>query len=140
MDVIEKIKKGWHRWRVFREVEPGHRFQTRYNNHRQRRLRGETSSYTRILNLVGGSALVVAGFAFIPTPGPSYMIIVLGMWMLSGELLPLARLFDRLDVRLRRLGRWVSERWTWSTPVKVLVILACAAALGYGIYRLVSGG
>ena len=140
MDVIEKIKKGWHRWRVFREVEPGHRFQTRYNNHRQRRLRGETSSYARILNLAAGPALIVAGFAFIPTPGPSYMIIVLGMWMLSGELLPLARLFDRLDVRLRRLGRWVSERWTWSTPVKVLVILACAAALGYGIYRLVSGG
>ena len=126
-------------WRVFREVEPGHRFQTRYNNHHQRRLRGETSSYTRILNLAAGPALIVAGFAFIPTPGPSYMIIVLGMWMLSGELLPLARLFDRLDVRLRRLGRWVSERWTWPTPVEVLVVLACAAALGYGIYRLISG-
>ena len=105
MDVIEKIKKGWHRWRVFREVEPGHRFQTRYNNHRQRRQRGETSSYARILNLAAGPALIVAGFAFIPTPGPSYMIIVLGMWMLSGELLPLARFFDRLEARLRRLGQ-----------------------------------
>jgi hypothetical protein len=35
------------------------------------------------------------------------MIIVIGMWLLSGELLPLARLFDRLEVRQRRLGRWV---------------------------------
>ena len=140
MDVIEKLKQGWHRWLVFREVEPGHRFQTRYNNHRQRRQRGETSTYARIFNLVGGCALVVAGFAFIPTPGPSYMIIVLGMWMLAGELLPLARFFDRLEVRLRRPGRWVNERWTWPTPVKVLVVLSCAVALGYGIYCLVSGG
>ena len=72
-------KKGWHRWLVFKEVEPGHHFQTRYNNHRQRRQHGATSSYGSILNLVGGSALVAAGFALLSTPGPSYIIIVLGM-------------------------------------------------------------
>jgi hypothetical protein len=32
-----KAKKGWHRWQLFKEIEPGHRFQTRYNNQRQRR-------------------------------------------------------------------------------------------------------
>jgi hypothetical protein len=78
MSVIEKAKKGWHRWRLFKEIEPGHRFQTRYNNYRQRRERGETSRYGRIFNLAGGSALIVAGFAFLPTPGPSYIIIVIG--------------------------------------------------------------
>jgi hypothetical protein len=30
-------------------------------------------------NIVGGPALIVAGLAFIPTPGPSYIIIVIGM-------------------------------------------------------------
>jgi Flp pilus assembly protein TadB len=140
MDVIEKIKKGWHRWRVFREVEPGHRFQTRYNNHRQRRQRGETSSYARILNLAAGPALIVAGFAFIPTPGPSYMIIVIGMWMLSGELLPLARFFDRLEVRLRRLGRWVKSSWAGLPAVaKILLVLTGVAALGYVAYNLFFG-
>ncbi len=49
MDVIEKARKGWHRWQLFKEIEPGHRFQTRYNNHRQRRERGETWKYGRIL-------------------------------------------------------------------------------------------
>jgi hypothetical protein len=43
--------------------------------------------------------------SFIPTPGPSYIIIVRGMWMLAGAFLPLARIFDRLELRLRRLGR-----------------------------------
>jgi hypothetical protein len=58
------------------------------------------TKWVSLLNLVGGPALIVAGFAFIPTPGPSYIIVVIGMWMLAGEFLPLARLFDRLEVRL----------------------------------------
>jgi hypothetical protein len=137
MDVIEKAKKGWHHLRLFKEIEPGHRFQTRYNNHRHRRERGETSQYGRVFNLAGGFALIVAGFAFIPTPGPSYIIIVIGLWMLAGEFLPLARLFDRLEVRLSRLGRWIKGRWgQLHTVVKVLVILICVAALGYGVYYL----
>ena len=138
MDVIEKAKKGWHRWQLFKEIEPGHRFQTRYNNHRQRRERGETSRYGRIFNLAGGPALIVAGFAFLPTPGPSYIIIVIGSWMLAGEFLPLARFFDRLDVRLRKLGRWIKDLWVGSPAVaKVLVVLIFAAALGYGAYYLI---
>lgn len=138
MDVIEKAKKGWHRWQLFREIEPGHRFQTRYNNHRQRRERGETSSYGKIFNLAGGPALIVAGFAFLPTPGPSYIIIVIGSWMLAGEFLPLARFFDRLDVRLRKLGLWIKDLWVGSPSVaKVLVVLIFVAALGYGAYYLI---
>jgi hypothetical protein len=138
MDVIEKAKKGWHRWQLFREIEPGHRFQTRYNNHRQRRERGETSSYGKIFNLAGGPALIVAGFAFLPTPGPSYIIIVIGSWMLAGEFLPLARFFDRLDVRLRNLGLWIKDLWVGSPAVvKVLVVLIFVAALGYGAYYLI---
>jgi putative transmembrane protein PGPGW len=138
MDVIEKAKKGWHRWQLFREIEPGHRFQTRYNNHRQRRERGETSRYGKIFNLAGGPALIVAGFAFLPTPGPSYIIIVIGSWMLAGEFLPLARFFDRLDVRLRKLGRWIKDLWVGSPAVvKVLMVLIFVAALGYGAYYLI---
>jgi hypothetical protein len=135
------FKKAIGRWRLFREIKPDHRFQTRYNNHRRHRERGETSRYRRLFNIVGGPALIVAGFAFLPTPGPRYMIIVIGMWMLAGEFLPFTRFFDQFEVRLGKLGRWIKECWNISpTSVKVAVILACALALGYGIYYLVSGG
>jgi hypothetical protein len=84
---------------------------------------------------------VVAGLAFIPTPGPSYIIIVIGMWMLAGEFLLLARFFDWLEVRLRKLGRWIKDHCnTLPTSVKVLAALVCVAALGYARYRLVWGG
>ncbi len=80
-------------------------------------------------------ALIVAGFAFIPTPGPSYIIIVIGSWMVAGELLFFARFFDRTEVRLRELGRWIRDTWVDSSRVaRVLVVLAillCIAALGY---------
>jgi hypothetical protein len=134
------FKKATERWRLFREIEPGHRFQARYHNHRRRREQGETPKWVSLLNPAGGPTLIVAGFLFLPTPGPSYIIIVIGMWMLAGELLPLARFFDRLDVRLKELGRWIKECWkTLPTPAKVLLALVCVAALGYGIYYLLSG-
>jgi hypothetical protein len=126
---------------ALQKIEPGHRFQTRYHIHRSRRDKGEASKWVSLLNLVGGPALIVAGFLFIPTPGPSYIIIVIGLWMLAGEFLPLARFFDRAEVRLRELGKWAKGRWRrLPAVVKVLLILASVAALGYGVYFLVFGG
>jgi hypothetical protein len=57
---------------------------------------------------LGGPALIVLGLAFLPTLGPSYIISV-GLWMLAGELLILARLFDQVEVDLRRPGRWIKS-------------------------------
>ena len=135
------LKKAIERWRLSKEIEPGHRFQARYSNHRRHRQRGETSNYWKLFNVVGGPALIVAGFAFLPTPGPSFIIIVIGMWMLAGEFLPLARFFDRLDVRHRELKRWIKGRWS-SLPaiLKVLALSICVAVLGYGAYYLFFGG
>jgi hypothetical protein len=139
MYVIEKTRKGWQRWHLFKEIEPDHqpgqRFQTPYNNHRQRRERGETWKCGRVLNSVGGLGLVVAGFALVPTPGLSYVNIVIGMWMLAIEFLPLTRFFDRVEVSLGELGRWTRSLWIKSSVVAraliVLTILLCIAALGY---------
>ena len=57
------------------------------------------------------SALIVAGLVFLPTPGRRFIIIVIGMWMVAGEFQPLARFFDRLDVKQRKLKRWIKGRW-----------------------------
>ncbi len=133
--------KALERWRLFWSLEAGHRFQTRYHSHRSRRLQGQTPKWVRLVYLVGGPTLIVAGFLFIPTPGPSYIIIVMGMWMLAGELLFLSRFFDRTEVGLRKVGGWIKGRWSrWSAAAKVLVVSICVAALGYGAYSLLFGG
>lgn len=101
---------------------PGHRFQARYSNHRKRREQGEASRCGRLLNLLGGPALIVAGLAFLPTPGLSCIIIVVGLWMLAGEPLILAHLFDRVEVSLRRAGRWIKSLWAGSPKTAVTLI------------------
>ena len=80
------------------------------------------------------------GFVFIPTPGPSYIIIAIGFWLLAGEFLLLARLFDRGGARVGRFGRWLRDLWRGSpTASKVLAVLAFAASLAYGAYTLFAG-
>jgi hypothetical protein len=128
------IGRAKEKWRLFWSLDPGHRFQTRYHSHRRRHETGEASKWGRIFNLVGGPTLIIAGFAFLPTPGPSYIIIVIGLWMLAGEFLPLARFFDRIEMRLRGLGRWIKATWADSSRVArallVLALVLCVAALG----------
>src|SRR5215218_7187919 len=128
-NAIGRVLEKWH---LFWALDCGQRFQTRYHSHRRRRReQGETPKWVSLLNLVGGPALIVAGFAFLPTPGPSYIIIVIGLWMLAGELLILARLFDRAEVRLRELARRVKALWIGSPyaarTLVILVIPVCIA-------------
>jgi hypothetical protein len=137
--MIEKAREGWQHCQRFKRFEPGHRFQTRYHRRRRRREQGQTSRYGRTFNLVGGLVLIVAGFVFLPTRGPSYIIIVLGLWMLAGEFLVLARFFDRAEVSLRKLGRRVKAFWTGSpTAVKASIGLATVVCVVALIYALVS--
>ena len=137
--MIERTKEGWRHWRTFRQIDEGHRYQTRYHFHQRRRRKGLVWRYWRPFSLLCGPILIIAGFVFIPTPGPSYIIAV-GLWLLAGEFLLLARLFDRIGVRLGRFGRWIRGAWR-SSPiaVKVLVVLALAVLLAYGVYMRFAG-
>jgi len=138
--VIERTKEGWSHWRTFREIDAGHRYQSRYHFHQRRRRKGLVWRYWRSFSLLCAPILIIAGFVFIPTPGPSYIIIAIGLWLLAGEFLLLARLFDRVGVRLGRLGRWIKGVWRSSPAVvKILAILALVALLGYGAYALFAG-
>ncbi len=137
---IEKAKDGWRHWRTFREIDAGHRYQARYHLHQRRTRKGLVWRYWRLFSLTCGPLLIIAGFIFIPTPGPSYIIIAVGLWLLAGEFLPLARLFDRVGVRLGRIGRAVKGVWRSSpATVKILVVLAFASLLADGVYTLFAG-
>lgn len=128
----DKVKENW---RCFKESKPGHRFQDHYHDHQ----RSSSGRYRLevILCIFGGFLIVVGGIIAVPGPGPGWLIILLGLWMVAGELLFFARYMDRVEVKLRRLARRVVGIWTISPAlVKVLIkltILICVAVLGYGI-------
>ena len=137
---IETARKDWRHWRTFREIDAGHRYQSRYHFLQRRTRKGLVSVYWRPFSLFCGPLLIIMGFVLIPTPGPSYIIIAIGLWLLAGEFLLLARLFDRVGARLGRLGRWIKGLWRSSpAAMKVLAVLAFAASLAYGAYTLFTG-
>jgi hypothetical protein len=137
---IEKTKAGWRHWRTFREIDDGHRYQARYHLHQRRTRKGLVSRYWRPMSLLCGPILIIAGFIFIPTPGPSYIIIAIGLWLLAGEFLLLARVFDKVGVRLGRFWRWTKGLWRSSpAAVKATILFAFATVLVYGVYSLFAG-
>jgi hypothetical protein len=128
----EKVKESSRR---FKESKPGLRFEDHYHYHQ----RSSSGRYRLqvIFCIFGGFLVVVGGIIAVPGPGPGWLIILLGSWMLAGELLFVARFMDRVEVKLSRLARRVVGTWRISSAlVKVLIaltILVCVAALGYGI-------
>lgn len=80
---------------------------------------------------------MVVGFIAVPGPGPGWLIILLGMGIVAGESLFFARLFDRVEVNLRRLVRRAVSLWRISSAsvriMIVLAIVACATAMGISL-------
>jgi hypothetical protein len=133
--MIGRAKRSW---RLFTSSKPGDRFQVRYYYHRQSR--HGRSSLSRIFNIVVGSALVIFSVFFGWAPGPGILTLVIGLSMLGSEFLVVARFLDWAEVRLRKLAKWARNVWKSAPPAGkaliVLAIVACVAALGYGVYGL----
>jgi hypothetical protein len=137
---IKKTKEGWHHWRTFREIDAGHRYQARYHLHQRRTRKGLVSRYWKPLSLICGPVLIIAGLVFIPTPGPSYIIIAIGLWLLAGEFLLLARIFDKVGVQLGRFWQGVKGLWQGShVVVRVMIVCALAILLVRTVYSLFAG-
>ncbi len=92
-----------------------------------------------IFNLVAGCVLVIFSTFFGWAPGPGLLTFLLGLALIGGEFLPVARLLDWAEVRLRKLAHFVAVLWRASVAGKALIIitiLLCVAALGYVVYRV----
>ena len=59
-----------------------------------------------------GFLVVVGGIIAIAGPCTGWLIILLGLWMLAGEVLFFACFADRVEVKLKRLRRGVVGIWT----------------------------
>lgn len=135
--MIEWAKRHW---REFKGSKPGRRFQERY--YRNRRRGGGRFSVRRIANIVVGSAIAIVSLFFGWAPGPGTLTFLIGMGLVAGELLPVARFLDWAEVRLRKLAGFVAKVWRESLLGKVAVVTVaalCAAAIAYAVYYVLFG-
>jgi hypothetical protein len=134
-NLIGRAKRSW---LFFKKSQPGDRFQVRY----YRRKQSGPGHLSRIFNIVFGSILVIFSAFFGWAPGPGTLTFVIGLSLLGGEFLVVARFLDWAEVRLRKLAHFVEVVWRSSTIGKALIVLVAVslvAAFGYVIYAVFFG-
>jgi uncharacterized protein (TIGR02611 family) len=126
-------------WEHVKGSKPGHRFQSRYYCRRQHSGQGGLG-LGAILYVLSGIAVMLAGLFFVPAPGPGWLIFFLGLGLLAGEFLYVARFLDWSEVKSRGAVQWARGVWvSSSTAARTLicvVAITCAATLAYGAYYL----
>ncbi len=135
-NLIGKAQRSW--WH-FKKSKPGDRFQVRY----YRRQQSAPGRLSTIFNIVVGSILVIFSAFFGWAPGPGLLTFLIGLALIGGEFLTIARFLDWSEVRLRQLAHLVGVVWRSSTIGKALIVLVAlvlVVAFGYVIYSVFFGG
>lgn len=134
-NLIGKAQRSW--WH-FKKSKPGDRFQVRY----YRRQQSAPGRLSMIFNIVVGSILVIFSAFFGWAPGPGLLTFLIGLALIGGEFLTIARFLDWSEVRLRKLAHLVGVAWRSSTIGKALIVLVAlvlVVAFGYVIYSVFFG-
>ncbi|MBB5036829.1 hypothetical protein [Prosthecobacter dejongeii] len=115
-------------WQDFKKSQPGERFEDFY---RQRQAdRSSSFPWKRILYVFLGIILSMGGVVLLGMPGPGLLVIALGLALVAGESLTLAKGMDKLELQLRKKSQQFKEWWTRLQPLqRGLGIAACAALL-----------
>lgn len=114
-----------------------HRFKARYEARRLKKRNG----FVRVLSVVGGIALVIAGAILMVIPGPGIPVLLVGGGLLAREFKWAATALDWLVERATKIVTWLKRQWRQApVPLRVVVLVFvafAASASAYGAYRVV---
>lgn len=126
--MIQKLKTEWYHFKI---SKPGQRFEERH-----RRLQRE-KLVDRIVQSALGILVSLLGLALIPLPGPGTIVAAFGLCLIGSEFGPVARLLDKIEVKLRPTFRPLKQRFDkFSTPVKIAIELGLVVVTGGISYAL----
>jgi uncharacterized protein (TIGR02611 family) len=128
-------------WRWFlKQSTPGHRFRDRYR--RRQQTGRDRSVFRKACYVALGVAIAIASLVLAPLPGPGWGTFFVGLGIVAGEVLHVALLLDRGEIKLREALQRTKDVWDRSaSAVKVLIVLTislCAAASVYGAHYVLS--
>jgi uncharacterized protein (TIGR02611 family) len=83
----------------------------------------------RIAVGVFGGLIVALGLAAIPLPGPGWLIVIAGLFVLATEFVWAERLLEFTKKHVKRWTDWVTDQALW---VRLLLAVATAAFV-YGV-------
>jgi hypothetical protein len=134
------LKNSMEEWRQFlKQSAPGRRFRDRYR--RRQQADRDRSTLRRVCYVAFGVAIVIGSFILAPLPGPGLGSFFVGLGIVASEVLHVARLLDRAEVKLREALRRAKSVWGRSVPaVKTLIVVTISlgmVASVYGAYHVV---
>lgn len=97
--MLEALKRTW---RELRRGRPGRRFQA----YCERRAAHRDGGAKKLLCVGGGAVVLLAGIVLMPAPGPGILVALVGVALLARGSPQAARIFDRVELRLRK---WLSR-------------------------------
>jgi Putative transmembrane protein (PGPGW) len=132
---LQNSKEEWRRF--LGQSAPGRRFRNRYR--RRQQAGRDRSTLRRACYVAFGIAIAIGSLVLAPFPGPGWVTFFVGLGMIAGEVLHVARFLDRAEVRLR--GALRNAKRTWDKLAfrgRVLVTLMISLgvlASAYGAYH-----
>ena len=90
--------------------------------------RSVNHSYRICVGVVGG-LIVALGLVTIPLPGPGWLTVIAGLFVLASEFTWAERLLEFTKKHVKRWTDWVTRQAVW---VRVLIAVATAAFV-YGV-------
>ena len=134
--VLENSIEEWRRF--LRQSVPGHRFRNRYC--RRQQAGRDRSTLRRAYYVAFGIAIAIGSILLAPLPGPGWGTLFVGLGMIAGEVLHVARILDRTEVKLREALRLAKDMWDkLAFKGRVLVTLMISlgvVASAYGAYHV----
>jgi hypothetical protein len=132
---LQNSKDEWRRF--LSQSAPGHRFRNRYR--RRQQAGGDRSALRRACYVAFGIAIAIGSLVLAPFPGPGWVTFFVGLGMIAGEVLHVARFLDRAEVRARgtlRLAKGMWDKLALRGRVLItLMIFLGVVASAYGAYH-----
>ena len=132
---LQNSKEEWRRF--LGQSAPGRRFRNRYC--RRQQAGRDRSTLGRACYVAFGIAIAIGSLVLAPFPGPGWVTFFVGLGMIAGEVLHVARFLDRAEVRLRGALRHAKRTWD-KLALKGRVLVTLMITLGvlasaYGAYH-----
>jgi hypothetical protein len=132
---LQNSKDEWRRF--LGQSAPGRRFRNRYR--RRQQAGRDRSALRRSCYVAFGIAIAIGSLVLAPFPGPGWVTFFVGLGMIAGEVLHVARFLDRAEVRLREAlrhakGMWEELALTGRVLVTLMISLGVVAS-AYGAYH-----
>ena len=132
---LQNSKEEWRRF--LGQSAPGRRFRNRYC--RRQQAGRDRSNLRRFCYIAFGIALAIGSILLAPLPGLGWGTLFVGLGMIAGEVLHVARFLDRAEVRLRgalRLAKGMWDQMAFRGRVLVTLMISLGVvASGYGAYH-----